>query len=182
MVTKKEKEKKTNTAAVKGKGRAAKTPRKKKAEARVIAKSEAAPEAIRPAQTLVQNFVAAVGRRKTARARVRMTETGQGSLVINGRALKQYFTDPFLAELALSPLKTTGEDKNHDFSIKVAGGGVHSQAEAVRHGLARVLIKWNDDFRKSLRAAGYLTRDSREKERKKPGLKKARKAPQWQKR
>lgn len=129
-----------------------------------------------------QKFISAVGRRKRAQARVRMTEAGKGLFTVNGRELKNYFPSPNLFETVLAPLKATGQDLNHDFSVKVVGGGWRGQAEAVRHGLARVLVKWNDDFRKTLKSTNFLTRDSREKERKKPGLKKARRAPQWAKR
>lgn len=146
----------------------------KKAEPRQTAVEDSAAPAVK--------FISAVGRRKTARARTRMTEAGQGLFTINGRDLKQYFGSSYLVELVLSPLKATGQEANHDFSIKVVGGGTRSQAEAVRHGLARALVKWNSDFRQTLRAGAYLTRDPREKERKKPGLKKARRAPQWAKR
>lgn len=124
----------------------------------------------------------AVGRRKTASARVRITPEGKGEIIINGKALNKYFGLRLCQEMVTSPLKTVGREKNFDVSVKVVGGGVASQAEAVRHGIARALIKWNEEFKPILKAEGFLTRDPREKERKKFGLTKARRAHQWRKR
>ncbi|KKQ41167.1 MAG: Ribosomal protein S9 [Candidatus Magasanikbacteria bacterium GW2011_GWA2_37_8] len=123
----------------------------------------------------------AVGRRKCAAARVRLTK-GEGKIVINGKPLSEYF--PYFEEqqMVMSPLVAVDKAKEYDFSIKVAGGGKKGQAIAVRHGIARALLRWNEDFKKALKTLGLLTRDSRVKERKKFGLKKARKAPQWSKR
>jgi len=155
----------------------------KRGRPKAAVKKETAVVEVRPAvMTAVEpKFLSAVGRRKTARARVRMTETGRGAFMVNSKELAKFFSQA-LAELVVAPLKLTGQDVNHDFSVKVSGGGSQGQAEAVRHGLARVLVKWNEDYRKQLKRAGYLKRDPREKERKKPGLKKARRAPQWAKR
>ena len=122
-----------------------------------------------------------VGRRKTAVARVRLF-TKAGDFTINNKTYNSYFPNPEfqrIAEEALQKMKLFGRFK---VSAKIKGGGLHAQAEALRHGLARCLVKFNPDFRKRLKRAGYLTRDSRMKERKKFGLKKARKAPQWAKR
>lgn len=123
-----------------------------------------------------------IGRRKEATARIRFLETGHGKIIVNGRDLKQYFGTTILREMVAAPLKLTNEEGNHDVEAKVAGGGIHGQAEAVRHGIARALVKWNPDFRPALKQAGFLKRDPRSKERKKFGHKKARRSPQWSKR
>lgn len=126
-------------------------------------------------------YFEAVGRRKTAVARVRLF-TRAGDFTVNGKLYGSYFSTFELqktVEDALQKMKLFGRFR---VSAKVSGGGHHSQAEALRHGLARCLIKFNPDFRKRLKRAGYLTRDPRMKERKKFGLKKARRAPQWAKR
>ena len=128
-----------------------------------------------------ERYFEAVGRRKTAVARVRLF-TKAGDFTVNTKPYNIYFPTTDLqkiAEEALQKMKLFGRFK---VSVKLSGGGVHAQAEALRHGLARCLIKFNPDFRKRLKRAGYLTRDPRMKERKKFGLKKARKAPQWAKR
>lgn len=132
-------------------------------------------------QSKPERYFEAVGRRKTAVARVRLF-TKAGDFSVNGKPYSTYFPTVDLqkiSEEALQKMKLFGRFK---VSVKASGGGVHAQAEAVRHGLARCLIKFNPDFRKRLKRAGFLTRDSRMKERKKFGLKKARKAPQWAKR
>lgn len=123
----------------------------------------------------------AVGRRKTAAARVRLT-AGTGTVTVNGKALKEYFTLRLWQEKVLSPLTLTGREKQLDVSVRVLGGGVNGQADAVRHGIARALVRWNEELKPTLRAAGFLTRDPRAKERKKPGLRKARRGHQWRKR
>lgn len=122
-----------------------------------------------------------VGRRKTSVARVRISN-GKGQTVVNDRDFDSYFQLPKLKETALASLGILKLDTRFDTSVKVSGGGKRSQAEAVRHGLARALVRFNDDFKKRLRVAGFLTRDPRMVERKKYGLKKARRAPQWKKR
>ena len=129
-----------------------------------------------------QEFIRAVGRRKTAAARVRLIPSGAGLITVNGRPFESYFPLLVLQEIVRAALKAVGESGNFDVSVKVAGGGLHGQAEAVRHGIARALVKWNADGRKTLKAEGFLRRDPRAKERKKPGLKRARRAPQWSKR
>ncbi len=123
----------------------------------------------------------AVGRRKRASARVRISR-GSGEISVNGEDLKIYFPFFALQEIVISPLKALGKDKDITVSVKVAGGGKKGQAEAIRLGIARALVGWNEDFKKSLKTLGFLTRDARKKERKKFGLKKARRAPQWSKR
>lgn len=123
----------------------------------------------------------AVGRRKSAAARVRLS-LGQGQITVNGKSLKEYFNYFDWQEMIIAPLKVLGKEKDLDVSVKVAGGGIKGQIMAIRHGIARALVDWNEDFRKTLKSQGFLTRDARVKERKKPGLKKARRAPQWRKR
>jgi len=137
---------------------------------------------ITPAPSVKKNFITAIGRRKTAVARVKFLETGAGKIKINGQALEKYFNFFILQNTVKSPLELTQEDKNHDIEIIASGGGRLGQAEAARLGIARALIKWNSDLKPVLRKAGFMTRDPRAKERKKFGLKKARRAPQWSKR
>jgi small subunit ribosomal protein S9 len=123
-----------------------------------------------------------VGRRKESTARVRIM-SGSGNFVINGKTLEDYFPRVGDKENILTPLDTTGEGKGLlDISVLVKGGGVTGQSDAVKLGLARALIKMVPDHQPTLRKAGLLTRDPREKERKKPGLKRARKAPTYTKR
>lgn len=126
-------------------------------------------------------YFEAVGRRKTSIARVRLF-TKAGDFSVNGKPYNIYFPTLELQKIvedALQKMKLFGRFR---VSVKAEGGGIHSQAEAVRHGLARCLTKFNPDFRKRLKRAGFLRRDPRMKERKKFGLKKARRAPQWKKR
>jgi len=123
----------------------------------------------------------AVGRRKTAAARVRI-DKGTGKIVVNGIDYDKYFPHFEMRDAVIAPLKALAKEKDLDVSVKVAGGGKRAQATAVQHGIARALVKWNDEFHKTLKSQGYLTRDARVKERKKPGLKRARRAPQWSKR
>ncbi len=122
-----------------------------------------------------------VGRRKAASARVRLSE-GSGIVTINGKPLAEYLPYAEWQEIVLAPLKALSKEKNTDVSVKVAGGGKKGQATAAQLGIARALVKWNEDFKKTLKSLDLLTRDARVKERKKPGLKKARRAPQWSKR
>ncbi len=125
-----------------------------------------------------------MGRRKTAVARVRLFPNSDGSITINGKSIENYFgaRDTLLAAVS-APFRVLDlQNTNYSLNVRVVGGGSSGQAGAIRHGLARALVTLNPDFRQSLRRAGYLTRDSRMKERKKPGLKRARKAPQYTKR
>ena len=124
----------------------------------------------------------AVGKRKTSIARVRLFPGGKGDVVVNDKPADEYFTLLSSKGVMNSPLKLAGMNKKFDISIRVTGGGMNSQAEAVRHGVARALLEYNAEFRTTLKKAGLLTRDSRIKERKKPGLKRARRAPQFSKR
>lgn len=123
----------------------------------------------------------AVGRRKTAAARVRLVP-GKGEIIINGKPFVAYFPYFEWQEIIQAPLKAVAKEKTFDVSVKVNGGGLKGQATSVQHGIARALVEWNEELRKTLKTQGYLTRDARVKERKKPGLKKARRAPQWSKR
>ncbi len=123
-----------------------------------------------------------VGRRKTATARVRLYPDGKGEFVVNDRPLREYFPREVDVAHLLEPLKAIGLEGRFDVSVKVRGGGISGQAGAVRLGIARALLKWDPELRPVLRKGGFLTRDARVKERKKPGLKRARKAPQYTKR
>lgn len=128
-----------------------------------------------------ERYIEAVGRRKTAIARVRLF-TRPGDFSVNGKPYSEYFPTMALHKIAEEALKKMKLWERFRVSVRISGGGIRAQAEAIRHGLARCLINFNPDFRKRLKKAGFLTRDPRMKERKKFGLKKARKAPQWQKR
>ena len=122
------------------------------------------------------------GRRKSSVARVRVYENGTGSITINGRDIDEYFGLETLKLIVRQPLVTTDLLGKVDIVVSVAGGGVSGQAGAIRHGVARALLGVNPEFRATLKAAGFLTRDPRMKERKKYGLKAARRAPQFSKR
>lgn len=127
-------------------------------------------------------FIATIGRRKTATAKVRLYKNGSGTITVNGFNVDKYFHEEELLAIVNQPLKLTGLAKDFNITINVAGGGKKAQAEAARHGISRALLEVNVELRPSLKAKGYITRDARKKERKKPGLKKARRAPQWAKR
>ncbi|HEY4512441.1 MAG TPA: 30S ribosomal protein S9 [Candidatus Paceibacterota bacterium] len=126
-------------------------------------------------------FIEAIGRRKEAIARVRITEAAKNSFVINGKSMAETIKVKELEQVATEPLAQEGVGK-FSISVVVRGGGIASQAEAIRLGLSRALIEWNRDLRGIMKKAGFLKRDARVKERRKFGLKKARKAPQWSKR
>lgn len=121
------------------------------------------------------------GRRKCSVAKVRLVP-GQGRIQVNGKEIGDYFGRKVLEVIVRQPLEITGTSDKYDVIVSVEGGGVTGQAGAVRHGLARALLLVDDTFRSSLKKAGLLTRDPRMKERRKYGLKKARKAPQFSKR
>jgi len=123
-----------------------------------------------------------IGRRKTATARVRLFSGGDGSIVINDRSLREYFAEERSILHLMGPLQKTSMEDRFNISIKVNGGGVSGQAGAIRLGIARALLEVDPTLRPTLRSHGFLTRDARMKERKKPGLKRARKAPQYTKR
>lgn len=132
--------------------------------------------------TSVQEYYYGTGKRKRAIARVRLYKNGKGDLTVNDADGQQYFKLSKLHATIQSPLKLTALTKKFDISVKVDGGGIVSQAEAIRHGVSRALLQYDEALRLTLKKAGFLTRDSRIKERKKPGLKKARRAPQFSKR
>ena len=123
----------------------------------------------------------ATGRRKEAVARVRLME-GTGSYQLNGRGLDEFFPTRAHRMIVSSPLRLAGKDKDLDVLARIEGGGVSGQAGALRLGIARALIELDPELRPLLKKEGFLTRDPREKERRKYGLKKARKAPQYSKR
>ena len=121
------------------------------------------------------------GRRKSSIARVRLVE-GKGTITINGKNIDEYLGTDTLKVIVRQPLTATNTTDKYDVICKVQGGGFTGQAGAIRLGIARALLEANSEYRPTLKAAGFLTRDSRKKERKKYGLKKARKAPQFSKR
>ncbi len=123
----------------------------------------------------------AVGRRKTAVAKVFFQQV-KGEIIINRKPLRDFFREEFLKKVVLSPLVLLNLQDRNSIQITVKGGGKVAQAEAIRLGIARALVKLDPRYRKTLKKAGFLKRDPRMKERKKPGLKRARRAPQWQKR
>ena len=123
----------------------------------------------------------ALGRRKTAAARIRLTP-GTGVITVNGRPIQSYFGTLLLRKRIEAPLVAAGKEGAFDISVKVAGGGISGQADAIRHGIARALVKWNQELQPVLRANGFLTRDPRAKERKKFGRHRARRGHQWRKR
>ncbi|MBA2597076.1 MAG: 30S ribosomal protein S9 [Chloroflexota bacterium] len=127
-------------------------------------------------------YIWAVGRRKAAVARVRLYP-GSGAITVNGRAATDYFGGRQVHQASVTePLLLTGTRERFDVTVRVLGGGVSGQAGAIRHGIARALIRFDEDLRPVLKRARLLTRDARVKERKKVGLKRARKAPQYTKR
>ena len=128
-----------------------------------------------------QQYYYGTGRRKTSTARVRLYP-GEGAMVINGRPAAEYFHRESDMVRALEPLRVTGTESQFMISVMVSGGGITGQSGAIRHGIARALTAANAEFRPALKRAGLLTRDPRAKERKKAGLKRARKAPQYTKR
>lgn len=127
------------------------------------------------------NYLYGTGRRKTSVARVRLLP-GDGGMVVNGKPAEEYFGGEARVAPILVPFRVTDTENRYSASVLVAGGGTSGQAGAIRHGIARALLAGHPDFRAPLREAGLLTRDPRAKERKKYGLKRARKAPQYTKR
>lgn len=127
-------------------------------------------------------YLYGTGRRKSSTARVRVYEGGTGSITINGRSIDEYFGLETLKLIVRQPLVATETTEKVDIVATVAGGGVTGQAGAIRHGISRALLGINPEYRATLKKAGFLTRDPRMKERKKYGLKAARRAPQFSKR
>ena len=130
---------------------------------------------------MAEQYYEGIGRRKASTARVRLMN-GNGEFIVNEKSLEDFFTRPGDAQMILSPLETVGRRNSLDVSVLVQGGGVTGQTDAVQLGIARALLKLDPDLKPVLRKSGFLTRDPREKERKKPGLKRARKAPTYTKR
>ncbi len=132
-----------------------------------------------------RKYTYAIGRRKSAISKVRVYDgkIEKSGITINDKDYRSYFSDNnILIEKVYSPLKLLKLEDKFYISAKVLGGGLNGQAEAIRLGISRVLLKMNEDYKTELKANGFLTRDPRKVERKKPGLKKARRAPQWKKR
>jgi len=130
---------------------------------------------------MTNKYTYSIWKRKTASAQVKLFE-GKGKDTINGKEVSEYITRDDLFDTVYAPLKTCKAKDNYYFEVQIAGSGVSAQAEAIRHGISRNLADIDEGFRKVLKAAGFLTRDARKVERKKPGLHKARKAMQWSKR
>ncbi|RJQ14078.1 30S ribosomal protein S9 [Candidatus Parcubacteria bacterium] len=128
-----------------------------------------------------RKYFEAVGRRKTSVARVRLELNGSG-IKVNDKDYKVYFPYHVWQEAVEAPVQSLQPKEKFGISVKVRGGGINSQAEAVRHGIARAMLEVDEEYRRYLRKLGFLTRDPRMKERRKYGLKKARRAPQWAKR
>mgnify|MGYP001571894927 CR=1 FL=1 len=133
-------------------------------------------------KTKSSRYIEAVGRRKSSIARVRITPGEKNEIIVNDKPLFSYFKTKELVATAKDPIEKMGLDQKFDVSVVVVGGGVSSQADALRHGLSRALTEYDKDLRGRLKKLGFLKRDPRKKERKKFGLKKARKAPTWSKR
>lgn len=129
-----------------------------------------------------EKFWQAIGRRKTSIAQLKIYQGKDPLFLVNGKELKDYFPLFELQKIAKSPLELLKLENKFRIEVEVRGGGMNSQAEAIRHALSRGLVSFNPDFRKKLKKVGFLKRDPRAKERKKFGLKRARRAPQWQKR
>lgn len=129
-----------------------------------------------------RKYIYAIGRRKGAIATLRLYGKGAGKFAVNGKALESYFTTPILQQVAVKPLTLTNTADQYDADISVQGGGVRGQSDAVRLAFARALVEADAGYKMSVKKAGLLTRDPRVKERKKYGLKRARRAPQWAKR
>lgn len=131
---------------------------------------------------MAAQYYEGIGRRKAATARVRITAGGTGSVIINDKDGSDYLPRPGDVDILLEPLTILGQAKAYDVSVHVNGGGISGQRDAILLGIARALVKVDENSKGQLRDAGYMTRDARVKERKKPGLKRARKAPTYTKR
>lgn len=129
-----------------------------------------------------KEYFRAIGRRKTATAIVRLYKAAKNSYIINGKELAVYFPTPELKKIVTSAFETSNPAEKFEVVITTKGGGIHAQAESVRHGIARALVLFDLELRGTLKKAKMLKRDPRKVERKKFGLKKARKSPQWSKR
>lgn len=129
-----------------------------------------------------KEYVRAIGRRKTAIAIVKLKKSAKTSFSLNGKNLAEYFKTLELRKIVMGAFETTSPSDKFEVTVTTKGGGIHAQAEAVRHGIARALVLYDEEFRVPLKKAKMLKRDPRKVERKKFGLKKARKAAQWSKR
>ncbi len=129
-----------------------------------------------------KKYIAAIGRRKSATAQVRLTPDIKMTYLVNDKKLDEYFTVEELRKMVQAPFMGTERKDDFSVSIIVKGGGISSQADAIRHGISRALIRYDETLRGGLKQSGFLKRDPRSKERKKPGLRKARKRPAWSKR
>lgn len=129
-----------------------------------------------------EQYIEAIGRRKTATARVRLTPSTKSSFLVNDKDVHDYFQTSQLLTIVNSAFSKAEIANKYAITVKVSGSGINSQAEAVRHGITRCLVKEDETLRSSLKKLGFLKRDPRKKERKKFGLKKARKGPTWSKR
>lgn len=182
MTAETKKPKKTTTKAAKPAVK--KVVKKKIAEGKPKMKEEK--EAVAVEEKVTEDkksgYIYAIGRRKQAIATVKLHKNGKGKITVNGKLYTEYFPTDEMEQIVSGPLKSVGQADKVDIEAKSFSGGLRGQAEAVRLGISRALVQLNVNFKKNLRKAGYLTRDPRVKERKKPGLKKARRAPQWQKR
>ncbi len=176
-----------------GKSTAIKAPRKPRGAAKPVKAKEVEevkthatavhphPVEHKPAHAEKGRYIFATGRRKTAIANVRLFE-GKGEQVVNKLPLKNYFNYSFYFDEVIRPLEVTGLEGKYHFTAHINGGGPHAQATALRHGISIALGSISQEVRKVLKKNGFLTRDDRKKERKKPGLKRARRSPQWAKR
>lgn len=157
---------------------------KKEVKPRAVRKTtvkEKKAEVVERVEAPKKKYIEGIGRRKTSTARVRISEGGRG-IAVNGKDYSVYFPTLEMQKIVEGALREMNMEGKFGVEVKISGGGIHSQAEALRHGLSRALVIFNAEFRKRLKKAGYLKRDPRMKERRKFGLKKARKAPQWSKR
>jgi len=133
-------------------------------------------------ETKTERYIETIGRRKTAAARVRITPGTKQSLIVNDKEIETYFKTADQRRIALDAVTKSKLTVKFKITARIAGGGLHAQAEALRHGIARAIVIYDAELRKKLKKAGFLKRDPRSKERRKFGLKKARKSPQWSKR
>ncbi len=162
---------------------AATTKESKAAEPVPAPKVSAKTEKVAPKITTPSGeFFYAAGNRKTCVARVRLYEKGTGLFTVNGKKLEEYIVVPAKRDSVKAPLRMTGHLKTFDISVVTSGGGLNGQADAMRHGISKALLEFDPSLRITLKRAGFLTRDPRMKERKKYGLHRARRAPQWSKR
>lgn len=131
---------------------------------------------------MAEKYYQSIGRRKTAIAQVRLFPGGNGKVTINGKPLNEYFGVELMQENVINALKVTGKTDSFDITVRAIGGGLQGQSDAIKLGIARSLVKYDESLKDTIKAAGLLTRDPRKKERKKFGLRGARRSTQWRKR